>query len=269
MLRNKGETMKIGAMQGILGTGDDLLAIERSAYWGFDAIELITKSGQNGEPLAWTNDQKKAIKNALEENGVMLPSICLGSFNQCGLVDYGSVGKDKIISGFKDIIKCSPELGIGVILVPFFGNNRIKNEDDQIRAIEGIKEVIKLAEKCKVVLALEMTASAEMMLNMVEQIDSQCAGIYSDVGNMTGDGFDNVEAISELGGFISAVHIKDRFINGKGTPLGEGDVDFDFVRDALEEIGYDQVLILETPSGQDPEVEAGKNLAFVKKIWGI
>jgi L-ribulose-5-phosphate 3-epimerase len=261
--------MKIGAMQGILGTDDDLLAIERSAYCGFEAIELITKSGQNGEPLAWTSDQKKVIKTALEENGVMLPSICLGSFNQCGLVDYGSVGKEKIIGGFKDIIKCSQELGVGVILVPFFGNNRIKNEDDQSRAIDGIKEVISYAEKCKVVLALEMTASAEVMLDMVERIDSQCAGIYYDVGNMTGDGFDNAQAVSELGGFISAVHIKDRIVNGKGTPLGEGDVDFKSVKDALEEIGYDQVLILETPSGQDPEIEARKNLAFVKKIWGL
>jgi len=34
--------MKIGAMQGILNTDDDALAIEHAAYWGFDAIELIT-----------------------------------------------------------------------------------------------------------------------------------------------------------------------------------------------------------------------------------
>jgi len=41
------------------------------------------------------------------------------------------------------------------------------------------------------------------------------------------------------------------------------------VRDALKDIGYDQMLILETPSGDDPELSARNNLAFVKKIWGL
>jgi len=261
--------MKIGAMQGILRTDDDALAIEKAAYWGFDAIELITKSGPNGEPLAYTNKQKQVIKDALEVNGIMLSSFCLGTFNQYGLVDPGAVGKEKVLQGFKEIIRSAKDLDAGIILVPFFGNNKIKSEDDQNSVIDGIKAVLSVAEECKIVLALEMNASPEMMIDMLDKIDSQCAGIYYDVGNMTSEGFDNASAIRKLGGFISAVHIKDRVIKGGGVPLGEGDVDFEVVRDALADIGYDQMLTLETPSGDDPELDARKNLAFVKKVWGL
>jgi len=261
--------MKIGAMQGILRTDDDALAIEKAAYWGFDAIELITKSGPNGEPLAYTYKQKQVIKDALELNGIMLSSFCLGTFNQYGLVNSGTVGKDKVLQGFKDIIHSAKDLDVGVILVPFFGNNKIKNEDDQNNVIEGIKAVLPAAEECKIVLALEMNATPEMMLDMLDRIDSQCAGIYYDVGNMTSEGFDNASVIRELGGFISAVHIKDRVVNGGGVPLGEGNVDFESVRVSLEDIGYDQVLTLETPSGDNPELDARKNLAFVKKVWNL
>jgi hexulose-6-phosphate isomerase len=261
--------MKIGAMQGILNTDDDALAIEHASYWGFDAIELITKSGPSGEPLAYTNEQKRVIKDALEENGIMLSSFCIGTFNQYGLVDSGKVGKEKVLQGFRDIIRSAKDIGAGVILVPFFGNNKIKNDDDQNNVIEGIKAVLPTAEECKIVLALEMSAPPEMMMDMLDSIDSQCAGIYYDVGNMASEGFDNASAILELGGFISAVHIKDRIINKGGVPLGEGDVNFDAVRDALKDIGYDQMLILETPSGDDPELSARNNLAFVKKIWGL
>ncbi len=112
-----------------------------------------------------------------------------------------------------------------------------------------------------------MTAQPEVMIDMVDRIESQCVGIYYDVGNMAGEGFDNADVIRELGGYISAIHIKDRKIGGRSTPLGEGDVDFESVRDALDDIGYNQILTLETPSGQNPELEARKNLAFIKSLW--
>jgi sugar phosphate isomerase/epimerase len=261
--------MKIGAMQEVFATDDDLLAIERAAFWGFDAIEIITKTGLNGEHLPYTNEQKQAFKDALEINGIMLSSICIGSSRDYGLVDYGIAGKEKVIQDFRDVILSAKELGAGVVLVSFFGKNKIKEKDDQSRIIKNIRELIPLAEECRIILALEMTLSPEMMVDMLDSIDSQCAGIYYDIGNMTAGGFDNADVIRELGGFISAVHIKDRVIGDGGKRLGEGDVDFEAVKDALEDIGYDQVLTLETPPLDDPEMEARKNLAFVKKIWGL
>jgi len=107
------------------------------------------------------------------------------------------------------------------------------------------------------------------MTDILDRIDSQSVGIYYDVGNMTAGGFDNADAIRELGGYISALHIKDRVVGNGGRRLGEGDVDFVAVRDALAEMGYDQVLTLETPTMDDPEMEARKNLAFVKELWGL
>jgi hexulose-6-phosphate isomerase len=261
--------MLISAMQEVFGTDDDLLAIEHAGYWGFDAIELITKIKSNGEHLPYTEEQKQAIKDSLETNGIMLSSICVGSSRDYGLIDYGGVGRQKVIEDFRDAILSAKELGSGVVLISFFGKNRIKNEDDQNRVIENICELVPIAEECRLILALEMTLSPEIMTDMIDRIGSQSVGIYYDVGNMFAGGFDNADAIRELGGYISAVHIKDRVIGNGGRRLGEGDVNFENVRDALVEIGYDQVLTLETPIMDDPEMEARKNLAFVKGIWGM
>ncbi len=179
----------------------------------------------------------------------------------------GTIGIETVKKGLKEFIKISKELNAGIILVPFFGNNHIRNEDDKNKVIEGILDVIPVAEKYKITLALEMTAQPNVMIEMIDKIESQCAGIYYDIGNMTADGLDNAKSIRELGGYISAIHIKDRKIGGKSTPLGEGDVDFESVRNALDDIGYNQIITLETPVGQNPELEARKNLAFVKNLW--
>lgn len=261
--------MLISAMQEVFGTDDDLLAIEHAGYWGFDAIELITRTQPNGEHQPYTDTQIREIRDAIEVNGVMLSGICIGSSRDFGLVDYGEIGKGRIMRDFRDAILSAKELGSGVVLISFFGRNKIKNEDAQNRVIENICELVPIAEECRLILALEMTLSPEIMTDMIDKIGSQSVGIYYDVGNMTAGGFDNADAIRELGGYISAIHIKDRVIGNGGRRLGEGDVNFEDVRDALVEIGYDQVLTLETPIMDDPEIEARKNLAFVKGIWGM
>lgn len=259
--------MKIGAMQEVFDTDDDLLAIERSAFWGFDAIELITKTTSNGEHLPYTNEQKQAIKDALETNGIMLSSVCIGSSRDFGFVDYGGKERHTIINDFKDAILCANDLGTGVVLLSFFGKNKIRDKNDQDRVVENICELMPLAEEYKITLSLEMTLSPDIMTDIIDRIGSQCVGIYYDVGNMVAGGFDNANAIRELGGFISSIHIKDRVIGDGNKQLGEGDVDFVAVKEALEDIGYNQVLTLETPIGDNAEMSARNNLAFVKKIW--
>ena len=104
---------------------------------------------------------------------------------------------------------------------------------------------------------------------MVGKINNPFVKLYHDVGNMKAGGFDNATTLRELGELVAAVHIKDRISGGANVALGEGDVDFEAVRDTLKDIGYDGALILETPSGQDPEAEAKQNLAFVRKVWNI
>jgi len=151
--------MIISAMEEVFGTDDDLLAIERAAYWGFDSIELITKTQPNGKHLSYTDIQIQEIKDALEVNGIMLSSICIGSSRDFGLVDYGDIGRDKVMQDFRDAILSAKKLGAGVVLVSFFGKNKVKNEDDQDRVIENIRELVPIAEENGLILALEMTLS--------------------------------------------------------------------------------------------------------------
>ena len=52
-----------------------------------------------------------------------------------------------------------------------------------------------------------------------------------------------------------------------GIYLGEGDLDFEAVAEALRGIGYDDYIILETRATDNPAEAASKNLAFLKKLF--
>ena len=77
-------------------------------------------------------------------------------------------------------------------------------------------------------------------------------------------------AIRDLGReAIGQIHFRDVRISEGQPPdynlaLGEGNVDFRAVVQALRAIGYDGWIILETPPGADPLASASANLAFAR-----
>jgi sugar phosphate isomerase/epimerase len=75
-------------------------------------------------------------------------------------------------------------------------------------------------------------------------------------------GKDPVEEIMKLGKNICTFHIKDT----ENKMLGEGNVDFKGVSEAIKAICYNDYMVLETPGGNDPKASAIQNLAFTKKL---
>ena len=159
------------------------------------------------------------------------------------------------------LTETAPQLGAKVILVPFFGNGKI--EDDHIdaqRFIDGLKAAAETAEKHDVSLAIESTLSAEQHQRIIDNVGSSAVGVYYDMGNATGLGYDSPSEIRSLGKSITQMHIKDT----GGNHAGEGDVDFPAVFEAAHAVGYDSWFVLETPGKDDPVASAAKNLNFVR-----
>ena len=121
------------------------------------------------------------------------------------------------------------------------------------------------AEAAGVVLAIENTLSAEDNLKIVERIGSRAVRIWYDVGNSSVWGYDVPAEIRRLGREqISMFHIKD----GKSL-LGEGQINFPAIAAAVKDIGYDGWLILETASPNDLEADTRRNIAYLKRVFGI
>ena len=70
--------------------------------------------------------------------------------------------------------------------------------------------------------------------------------VYSDVANMHGMGYDIYKEIRQLGKHICQIHMKER-----GRLLGQGEIDFPRVKEAIDQVGYHGWLIIESATVKD------------------
>jgi sugar phosphate isomerase/epimerase len=119
-----------------------------------------------------------------------------------------------------------------------------------------------------VVLGLETTLSAEANRDLVERIDSPAVGIYHDVGNPLGFDDDPAEMVRKYGESMAQLHFKDQDDDGEWAMLGQGNVDFEAVTEAVAEIDYDGWIVVETKGPEtDLFAEARKNLEFARAAF--
>lgn len=107
----------------------------------------------------------------------------------------------------------------------------------------------------------------------LERIDSPAVGTYYDVGNAIAYGLDPIDDVRTLGEHVARVHVKDWDAGGGddedgvgSCPIGEGRVDFEGCLDALAEIGYDDWIVLETASPNEPMADAETNLNRTREL---
>ena len=251
--------MKVGIRDGMLPVSFEE-SFQKAKEIGFDGVEVCMGVNYR-EHLLWQDDGIDKVKRLAEAAGVEIPSLSPGGFTAYSFMHPTDSVRSEGIAKLQYLAETAPQLGAKVILVPFFGNGQI--EDDHIdapRFIDGLKAAAETAEKYGISLAVESTLSAEQHQRIIDNVGSSAVGVYYDMGNATGFGYDSPSEIRSLGSAISQMHIKDT----SGNHAGEGDVDFPAVFDATHAIGYDSWFVLETPGKDDPVASAAKNLNFVR-----
>ena len=240
----KGVKFKLSAPDWSLNEEGKLNAIGLTKQIGLPGVQISIGHALKGEtitslPLSSPALQKQYLDEA-KKQGVALTSLCLEIMHTNGLKS------DPL--GEKWLAECIPiakALGVKVILVPFFGKWAIKQQAEQDRVADIMRNVAPAAEKLGVILGLENTISAKENVAIMERSKSAAVKTYYDVGNSSREGYNVVEEIRWLGkSRICEMHLKE-------TPwekyLGEGGViNFPAVIDALADIGFDQWAQLET-----------------------
>jgi hexulose-6-phosphate isomerase len=149
-----------------------------------------------------------------------------------------------------------------VLLVPAVVTPEVSYKEAWDRSTEQIRKMIPLAEKLKVVIAVEEVWNKFLLSPLefaayVDQFKSPWVKAYFDVGNMVLYGFPQ-DWIRTLGKRIVKVHFKDfSFRNNPQIKkraadfvnLREGDIDWKAVHKALAEIGYKGDATVELPGG--------------------
>lgn len=99
---------------------------------------------------------------------------------------------------------------------------------------------------------------SETLSGFHQIMDSCSIGFCPDTAHLVASGIDPVEAIERYGDRLQHVHLKDLSQKtGQFTPLGEGDIDFPSVLEAIRATNYNSWLMVELDSFEgDPKTAA-------------
>jgi sugar phosphate isomerase/epimerase len=248
---------KVGATDWNLKMENDPGAIALAKRLGFDGVQVSLGKGTDRLPLSDPALQRKYLDESRRAS-LPIASVCLEVLHVNGLKN-DPLGPRWVA----DAIPIARALGVGVILLPFFGSRALQTQAEMDRVGDILRELAPAAEKAGVILGLEDTISARDNARIMDRAKSPAVRTYYDVGNSTRNGFDVVPEIRWLGADrICEVHLKDN-----PHYLGEGTIDFPAVVKALADIGFHQWAQLETecPTGSVPD-DMKKNLGYIRGL---
>ena len=270
--------MKIGYMSGSLSP-EITAAFDLAAAVGADGIEVCYRDEQT--PLLRQADHgqwlaQQASDRGLEVCGLVLSTLCSG-LPIIDPVDSTPATRVDNIPAIKELFAAAcgvaKAAGTNRILLPFFGKNIIEVDRELERAIVGIGELVDIAEEAGVIIGVESTLNFNQCRYLLGQFaDTDVVKIYQDTGNALGRKLDLPTGLRDLGrDSLAGMHLKDVKMSMSEPPdynvrLGAGDVKFRAVLSALQAIGYDDWLVLETPPGDDPLANGKADMAFARNL---
>jgi len=257
----RGVKFKVGVTDWNLRKTVKVEAVTLAKKIGFDGVQVSIGMAPKGQtmdrlPLADPELQQK-YRDEAKRAGLPVASLCLDILHQNGLKS-DPLGQKWVAES----IPIAQAMGVKVILLPFFGRWAIKQQAEQERVGDVLREMAPIAEKAGIILGLENTISARENVQIMERAKSPAVLTYYDVGNSTMQGYNIIEEIRWLGRKrICEVHLKDN-----PHYLGKGKIDFRAVIDALADIGFAEWAHLETdaPSGS-VENDMTTNLKFIRE----
>ena len=278
--------MKIGisywAMkEGLAGTHSIEATITDAKEAGFDAIELcIAPEGVLN--VASTQEECEAMRRQVAESGLALESVASGMSWGFNPTSDDPAVRAKAVELHQAALQRTAWLGCeallfvpGVVRSPISPNESIPYAVAVERARDAVKQLLPVAEEVGVKLCLENVWNGFFLSPLefaafVDSFNSENLGIYFDVGNVLRYHQDPADWIRTLGDRIGRIHWKDfsETFDFEGRysfcDIGDGDVPWAGVMEALREIGYDKTLIAEVMPYADGFL--AKNCEAMKRI---
>lgn len=254
------------------------LAIEKTAEYGFDMLEIILPASLDFDP--------KTTKKLLDKHGI-LGRCTLNLPTSCHIPFYPEQATTLIKSAIDKVAEMEGDFLGGVLhsAIGTFTRNPCTLEERLI-INQVFSEVADYAQKSNITIAPEpinryesyIFTAAEEVLDMIDSIGKPNIGLHLDTFHMNIEERNFYEPIIQAGSRLKHVHITE---SNRGM-TGEGNVHWDDFFKALAEINYQGPLVLENfsseitslvgptslwrPSQYNSENLAKGSLLFMKKM---
>jgi sugar phosphate isomerase/epimerase len=249
---------RIGACDWSIGKMGDPAAFQVAKEIGLDGVQVSLGTAANDMQLRKPEVQAQ-YQEAAQKAGLEIASLAIGELNT---IPYKS--DPRTIAWVNDSISVCKTLGIRVVLLAFFGNDDLRGDKAGVEeVVRRLKAIAPKAERAHVALGIESWLSADEHLEILERVGSKAVQVYYDVCNSNDRGYDIYQEIRKLGNRICEFHFKEN-----GSLLGQGKVDFQKVRAALDDIGYRGWIQIEgaIPEGKPMLESYQANCKFLRGI---
>lgn len=251
--------LRIGITDWNLRLGANPDAVPLAKHLGFDGVQVsFGRTIVDGKMPVDNPDVIDRYLSLSRENSIPIDGTCVDRLHDNGLKS------DKLAPKWVlDSIRLTHQLGVQVLLVPFFGKWALETQAEKDYTAAALRELAPEAEKANVILGIEDTISAEDNARILDQAGSKNVLVYYDVGNSTKAGFDPVTEIRWLGkARICQIHLKDN-----PHYLGEGTIPFAPIMHAIRDIGFTGFANLETDAHPETlEADLRRNLIYIRGI---
>ncbi len=257
---------KIAICDWTVGRIADLSAFEVVKRLGADGIQVDFGMPDDDLPVLHKEGMKEKYVETSKESGIVIASFGMVAL---GWAPYKSDPRWEQWLG--EGIDAAGSMGVGIILVPFFGAGDLAVDAEGRAILAGrLKNLAPKAEKAGVVLGLESWMSAEQDMEVINNVGSPAVKVYYDVGNSKKKGYDIYKEIGTLGKQICQFHMKDY----GNQEFGKGEIDFKRIRSVMDDIGYRGWIVFESskwepakPVSAEEEAVFAKNVEYLRGIF--
>src|SRR5438309_11188351 len=226
-----------------------------------DRFKMTRDAGFEVVQAPTTPDQHEAeeMESAAEKTGIRIDSVMNMDHWEYPLSSSDPAVVEKSLAGMRTSLHNAKLWGSDVVLlVPAVVNPQTSYRDAWRRSQKEIRKLLRLAEQLHIVIAIEevwnkFLLSPLEMAAYIKEFQSPWIQAWIDVGNVLMYGYPQ-DWIRTLGKSIAKVHLKDFKRKESGyqwVNLGDGDVDWEAVREAFREIGYAGSAITELEAGDE------------------
>ena len=226
-----------------------------------DRFKMARDVGFEVVQASATPDEHAAeeIKKAAIAVGLHIDSVMNVGDSENPLSSSNPAVVEKGLAGMRTSLRNAKLWGSdAVLLVPAVVDPQTSYRDAWTRSQKEIRKLIPLAAELEVVIAIEevwnkfLLSPLEMAV-YIDEFKSKWIRAWFDVGNVLLYGYPQ-DWIHTLSKRIIKVHLKDFKRKEDGyawVNLGDGDVDWDAVRQAFAEIGYSGSAVVELDGGDE------------------